>query len=284
MQLQRRLAAKRAGGVFVGGRAGTEHIAALWRSKRLSARDKGTMLSLACNAIWTRSRLAEAGYELDDCCCLCRAGRDTMFHRLYEREATKEQRGTLACPGLLQRALLAGGDSVLYTRGILQHPAEWWPRAACDETGAFEVWSEMAWKPVALEDLAGLGAFAGAVYEDGSCSTEVFRELRRAGWGVVAVDEAGRPRFRAFGAVVGLPQTPQAAEWTSFAAAVQLVSGPAALHQDCRAVVDCMKDAFSFIRGRRPYDGVVREVVALQSWKLVVGPCKITAHVNVSDG
>ena len=157
---------------------------------------------------------------MDDCCCLCRAGRDTVCHRLNEREATKEQRGRLACPGLLQRALLVGGDSVLYTRGILQHPAEWWPRAACDETGTVEVWSERAWKPVALEDLAGLGAFAGAVYEDGSCSTEVFRELRRAGWGVVAVDEAGRPRFRAFGAVVGLPQTPQAAEWTSFAAAV----------------------------------------------------------------
>ena len=47
--------------------------------------------------------------------------------------------------------------------------------------------------------------FVGPIYEDGSCSSDVFRELRRAGWGVVAVDAFGMPLYRIYGTATELP-------------------------------------------------------------------------------
>ena len=53
-------------------------------------------------------------------------------------------------------------------------------------------------------------------YVDGSCDTGPVRELRRAGWAVIFVDDAGRKRCALRGLVwAHLPNTPQAAEHVS---------------------------------------------------------------------
>eukprot|EP00975_Prorocentrum_lima_P068716 12922208-Prorocentrum_lima.AAC.1 len=65
-----------------------------------------------------------------------------------------------------------------------------------------------------MQRLRGSFRGSGWAVADGSCTGEVAGDLRRAGWGVVALDDAGREVARLHGAVPApLPQNAYLAEW-----------------------------------------------------------------------
>ena len=92
-------------------------------SSELSALAEGSLAAVACNAVWPRSRLFDAGLAPDDRCKRCGREKDTVFHRAWmcphsaavrEQEATREQ---------VARAREAGESSLLWARGWLPRPA-----------------------------------------------------------------------------------------------------------------------------------------------------------------
>ncbi len=83
----------------------------------------------------------------------------------------------------------------------------------------------------------------GQVYTDGSCTTEVIRELRRAGCSGVEVNADGQPQAR-----ISTPiprhfrQTAQVAEHVGFATTVALLRRKSTLHADCMGVVKAARE------------------------------------------
>ena len=53
-------------------------------SRSYTATEKGIVRKACCEAIWPRSRLAQAGYDIDPRCPLCNLELDICWHRLYE--------------------------------------------------------------------------------------------------------------------------------------------------------------------------------------------------------
>ena len=72
--------------------------------------------------------------------------------------------------------------------------------------------------------------FEGDIFLDGSCFQSTIRELARAGWGFVLVSKQGHMLARVCGPVwAHLPQSSQAGEFSSLAAAGVNLDGPASL-------------------------------------------------------
>ena len=93
-QLERKLAKAFQGPGFDGDRVGVDHIRALCKpaSRKLDAREKGILRAVVCNATWTCSRARQAGYDVQDVCALCQKEGDTIFHRVWECEGSREVR------------------------------------------------------------------------------------------------------------------------------------------------------------------------------------------------
>ncbi len=84
----------------------------------------------------------------------------------------------------------------------------------------------------------GKRLLGGHVYTDGSCTTEVIREMRRAGCSGVEVSSDGEPLARITTPVPRhFRQTAQVAEHVGFAATVGLLRRRTTLHADCMGVV-----------------------------------------------
>eukprot|EP00972_Heterocapsa_arctica_P057637 8502239-Heterocapsa_arctica.AAC.1 len=75
-QLGRTIADK-AGGNLKGGRVAPEVVQKLLNSKKLMPIEKGCMMSMVAEGLWTQSRLVEKGYVVDILCKLCREAPDT---------------------------------------------------------------------------------------------------------------------------------------------------------------------------------------------------------------
>ena len=95
-------------------------------------RGAGALRSVATSAVWTNSRLAAAGYDVDQRCALCRSAPDTLHHRWWECTASQEARDRLTTPETRARARDAGAGTPLFDRAILGHPAERWRGPAAD--------------------------------------------------------------------------------------------------------------------------------------------------------
>ena len=65
-------------------RAYLDPVRKLLRSEAqdLDALAKGVLKFVVCNAIWTQTRLQEAGYEVCLLCPLCKTEPDTVHHRV----------------------------------------------------------------------------------------------------------------------------------------------------------------------------------------------------------
>ena len=73
---------------------------------------------------------------------------------------------------------------------------------------------------------------------DGSADRHVVKDCGRAGCGVAQVDDDGFFFAGAWGPVpASLPQSPQAAEFSSLAVAAMLINGAATIGCDCMNVV-----------------------------------------------
>ena len=93
--------------------------------------------------MWTKDRLANAGYDVPDPYCqLCGSSteaRDTLFHRLWGcTHPTPAAARAAACkPGTLARAIAAGPRDPLYSRAILCVDPSDWPLASEDDVFEF---------------------------------------------------------------------------------------------------------------------------------------------------
>ena len=52
--------------------------------------------ALATGALWTRGRMQQCGYLVDDRCPLCGEGTDTVLHRIWQCAETKPDRDATA--------------------------------------------------------------------------------------------------------------------------------------------------------------------------------------------
>ena len=219
-------------------------------------------LSVGC--IWTKTRLKEAGYEVDDVCELCGQPCDDLRHRLYickhpdvveaRRQALKGRMGPF-----IHDALGATEWDPLYTRAAFRHPGDFWPRPSqWYEATLVNAQGEIC----DMEALEGNTDGCMACW-DGSCTRLAVPELNRAAWAVSFVDAAtAEVRFSLSSPLFGtLPQTPQAAEFAGYAAARSVVPGGMPMIGDCANVVKAANmSRAGQLNPRRMYAGVLRYV------------------------
>ena len=180
---------------------------------------RGLATALLCNAVWTRGRAADCGYDIDRRCQHCGED-DSLEHRL------------LHCPlpaAAALRAALPGG-ALHGTNG----------RA---DLLAVPLRTPRSMAPVQPQPPCSRGDPADQRithwFVDGSCGTEAIAEARRAGWAAVGFDDEGVVRHEHAAALDPLhAQTPQAAEHQAAWYAMRHAGRGATIHSDCQGVVD----------------------------------------------
>ena len=228
-QLEQVAAARLAHMQFEGDSVSAAAVRRTLAGKKLSNLERGTLRAIASGAVWTRARLAEAGYDVSPACPLCTTGAaDTIYHRAWLCPATEDLRQGDENAALARRARQAGPDALVYSTGLIGNPALWLPPPAtstCEEATGWEQGAARVFEP-------------GPVYVDGSCVPHVVPELSRAAWAVVQTDEQGQVLKSISGVVPAcLPQTAQAGEYLAMTAAAQHVPVDAEIHSDCKGVV-----------------------------------------------
>ncbi len=177
---------------------------------------------------------------------------------------------------LVREARRAGPSSRFYTTGVMPHPADVWPQPAASP----DLTSE---RPDGSSPIGDIHKFEGRFFIDGSCSTHVTPEMRRAGWAIVikdaednAVARISSPLWR------DLPQTPQAAEYVAYAAAVQFVAGPSRFYGDCANVIRQAGAAPSKVCAPTArYSSVLRDAQRLpERLRNIAEFKKVKAHVD----
>ena len=123
-QLARRVALKSLAPELAGARVTPEPVQKKLKSRVLSPLQKGSMLSLVADGLWTQTRLASKGYLVDVKCKLCNDELHTIYHRLYCCPAISAERKQCAKASFLREARAAGSDSQLFTRGWFPHPGD----------------------------------------------------------------------------------------------------------------------------------------------------------------
>ncbi len=236
----------------------------------------GIARALVCNAIWTLGRANDIDGSIADLCPLCGKGRDTIHHRLWWCEACEDLRSQMVPERLVARARREGEEKKYFTTGIIPHPAEDRPGPA-----SAPLLTVVRYDGGPTE---GTLDFQGHFFVDGSCTTHEIPELRRAGWAVVVTTPEGElvatirsPLWH------DLPQSPQAAEFVAYAAAVQYMAGPSTVFGDCANVI---RQATASPRARiaptRKYSGVMRDMLKyphrLAHQESFV---KVRAHVDI---
>ena len=109
---QRQAAAKLADySHFTGTRASLEVARRVADSKggRLSRKESSSLRNAAVNAIWTKCRLGEAGYELETTLCdMCGQENDTLWHRILVTRRFRQKRHgkTWTCCGSREPSLM----------------------------------------------------------------------------------------------------------------------------------------------------------------------------------
>ncbi len=273
---------------FQGRRAAAEHIASQLRGDRkLTCKDRACYMSVACGAIMTFARAAAAGYLVENKCPLCGARGDTIIHRVWRCQhpdavAAREA----AVPQWIIQEFQRAADpehSTFWQTGIIPHPADIWP-APCST-------AEMTYEWIG-DDAPGDGdrhpdgrpMLHGSLYVDGSCTTGVFAELRRAAVSIVQW-EARRPAGWRMQMPIPrpIPQTPQAAEYGALTLVARYVhpTRAASVASDCANVVrDAQAPPKVVMTGKRAYAGLIKEVLTDNAWRRRVVVRKVPAHVK----
>ncbi len=236
----------------------------------------GIARALVCGAIWPNARVHAIDPQACALCPRCKAAVDTVHHRLWWCPEAEDERQKLVPRRLIEAARRAGPDSLFYSTGVMPHPADVWPAPTENPEVVVE----------RLDGSAPSGEvhqFQGNFYFDGSCSTHVIPELRRAGWAIVVKDADGKPVARISSPLWrSLPQTPQAAEYVAYAAAVQFVAGASIFYGDCANVIrQAGAVPKKVCTPTARYSGVMRDTQRVpERLRQVVEFRKIKAHVD----
>ena len=246
-----------------GARVAFEPVKKFLKNKKYTPQEKGIVRAAVAGALWPQVRLRRTGVLVDKNCKLCGAAEDTLHHRLWCCPVVEEERVRLVPAACLERGKLAPPTAALYSRGLMQRPADWWPAPA--ETGQVRtvtVQPDGSMKFLKIDTLtAHVGT--GRFFADGFCAPSLFKGLARAAWAVAWEDEEGTLRSIVSGPVWRQwPQTAPASEWAASTMAMVMASGPSEIHQDCLSVVrEMARPAQEQSRPRSQYAGLAKEML-----------------------
>ncbi len=280
---------------FADRRAAAEHIAAQLRTdKRMSGRDRAAYMSVACNAVMTLDRASRCGYLVSNLCAKCGKAPDTHFHRVWrcqDPEAVTAREA--AAPEWLRREAERVGNSAnktMWETGLLPHPGDLWPRPS----EALDAHYEWCGDEPPSDDNRGRDGSPkvhGKLYIDGSCTTNLFAELRRAASAVVQWSYEQRGGWKVLYPVPReVPQTPQAAEYFALGLArLAAAEGRKSdIASDCaNVVVDAGVGRRRATRAGKMYAAINRENQADVQWMRNAVVRKVPAHVkpeNATEG
>ena len=256
------------------------------RAHSLEEDDRHTIETFLLDGFWTKCRLHDAGYLVDDTSCpLCHAAEDTLEHRLFhcQHGDLEDLRQKHLQPRI--RSWLDGigkarhdpenrnreeAARALAKRGLARHPGLHQPPPA--EDGA---------------DYHGdtdLAFASGVAFSDGSCTKPFHPALARAAWAAGTIDRDGNIIGVAHGPVWrSLPQTSPTAEVVGMAAVVQLVppgTQDLTMHIDNSMVVRALNHPPPHRHLHRSFHaGVLRTARANPGWKTMAGKARhIKSH------
>ena len=219
---------------LIGARVCTDVVKRTAKSQRVPKDGRRLIMANACNAVWTKTRARESGYEFDDVMCtLCGKQEDTIHHRLWrcDHPPVKAARERAATPAVIAAAVAAGPSSALFNRGLFPHPETDWPDAA---EGTCHQFRQHGLVDEACDDFT----MQGDVFVDGSCDQHPIKDLRRAGWGGATLGADGKVNREVRGCVPRCyPQSSQAGEYVALPAVGRRLTGPSTIASDCANVV-----------------------------------------------
>ncbi len=270
---------------FRGRRVCFDHVInQIKHDRRIDAHGKAAYSSVLCGAVMTYRRAANGGYLVADRCPLCGAEGDTIMHRIWacNHHCARQARDAVA-PAWLQAEVARGAVSkVTATTGLIAHPGDVWPGPAT--CAAVEI--DYGYGENAARDDSDSPALHGQLYVDGSCSSHVVQELKRAAASVVAREPGGEATWRMRLPVPApLPQTSQSAEFATLPLVLRYLNAlglSVDVASDCANVVrSCGVAAAAVIaRGKAIYGGLLRQVMCDPSWRRLVTVRKVPAHVR----
>ena len=172
------------------------------REKSMTPLQKACISSYVTQSIWTKVKLREAGYQLEETECICGHHSDDLLHRFLDCPAASEVRERVVTQEEMQKIkdyvrepgspFFAGLQEafrgrVRFIEGTGAEEGRFWCRDP-DKT---------PWE-----------ALQGQLYTDGSCFKTGCRQYNVAGWAVVKLDEQGEVYAALWGPVGrNLPQT-----------------------------------------------------------------------------
>jgi hypothetical protein len=278
---ERTLAAKIGHPSLTDGRACVDLVRNYARKKQNQGRSRQVVEAAATNMLWSKTRLRDAGYDIENVMCdLCNAEEDTVHHRAWrcQHGPVKAARCKAATAEVIALAIQEGEGSCVFQHGIIRHPADYLPGVGAQVTKLVEH------SPTAQITPDSAFTMTGHVFADGHCSRTGIRGLDRATWALVEVDDAGNAIRSASGTVPPTHlQTPQAGEFFAALYALQLCNGLTVLYDDCSNVVRTfMKDKLQWGAEKSAYGGLMRAArkwKTEESWDQVI---KVKAHQTLS--
>ncbi len=220
---------------------------------------------------------------VQDICPLCGCRGDTIFHRVWKclhPDAVAAR--CRAAPQWLRDEVDRGTvNRTLCTKGLIPHPGDVWPRPAGEATPTAH-YDGGGERPLTSE---GVPIIPGSIYVDGSCTTHVITELRRAGTSLVARDQRGDVTWRINMAVpTPMPQSSQASEFIALPLVQAYIGGTEGdvdVASDCLNVVRaCREPTARVLNGSKLYAGLMKPIRSDTAWCSRVRVRKVPAHVD----
>ncbi len=225
-------------------------------TRGISRHQSAAFRAVACGAIWTAVKAKERGYDIDGLCAVCRMAPDTIRHRTYGCDGTREAVKAAVPRWFWEEAQRCGAHTPFWTTAVVPHPVDVAPKPRQDLYCEVEHHSAEA---LAASDHSNRMHITGRVYVDGSCAPSVFRGLARASLALVTQSRDGAP-YKTLRLPVPrhLPQTSQAAEHLVVGVAYDGIRGAAELVGDCLNVVrSYAASAAMALRPTMKYAGIV---------------------------
>ena len=241
-------------------------------SQSFTSLEKGSLRSAVSGALWTRSRLRDAGYDAPASCQLCGLENDSVAHRVWQCECTADLRAPPAMQEVCARAAAAGYESSTYGLALCPHP---------EAAKIPPVTAQARFESVGSSFSDGLFVDPTCeVFLDGSCRPHGCPEASRAAWAAVQIDSAGALVRGLKGTVPAIcPQSAQAAEHCAMLAAAKASSKGTAFVGDCQGVISSCEAGLGPWLRRKVYGGVIRcafvEAEVGDSLRAIV---KVAAH------
>ncbi len=108
-------------------------------TKGITRQQSAAFRAVACGAVWTAAQAKERGYLTDGLCDKCRAAPDTVRHRVYECEATRETVKASVPRWFWEEAARNGAFSPFWTTAIIPHPSTLPPDPAMTYTAKLSI-------------------------------------------------------------------------------------------------------------------------------------------------